>query len=369
MKKLVIGIILTLVLSATAVPLFAFAANGQGTLDHVTISPDSAVVVPGGAQQFTAKSYDANNHALTGVTYVWQVVAGGGTMDMNTGYFTAGSSIGTYTDSIKVTASKSGVAVTDLATVIVANHGDLYDVVISPETATIQPLGTQQFSAVAKDAFGTEIITGISYLWQIVNLGGAIDPTTGLFTAGTATSTFENTVQVTAAQAVTLITKSDTATVKVARLGDLDSVTISPDEATVLVGDSKQFSVAAKDAFNNDISTGVTCAWTVTGSGNEIDITGKFTADSTPGTYTITVTATQSGTGLMKSDIATVTVIAEEEELEGSVPPGWSHGRKAGWHGSTTPPGWSKGNKTGWNGKDSPPGLLNMKNGDQNDED
>jgi hypothetical protein len=368
MKKLVIGIILALVLTVTAVPLFAFADNGQGTLDHVMISPDPAVMVPGGTQQFTATSYDANNHVLTGVTYLWQVVATGGIIDMNTGYFTAGSTTGTYADTVKVTASKGGVAaVIDLATVIVANHGDLYEVAISPETATIQPLGTQQFSVVAKDAFGIEITTGISYLWEVVNLGGAIDPTTGLFTASTATGTFENTVQVTAAQAVTLITKTDTATVKVARLGDLDSVTISPDEATVLVGGNKQFTVTAKDAFDNVISTGVTYVWTVTGAGNVIDTTGKFTAGTIPGTYTITVSATQSLTGIAKSDTATVTVVTEEEE-EGRVPSGWSQGKKTGWQGASVPPGWSKGKKTGWNGEDFPPGLLNKQN-DNQDED
>lgn len=34
------------------------------------------------------------------------------------------------------------------------------------------------------------------------------------------------------------------------------------------------------------------------------------------------------------------------EEATSGTPPGWSHGKKTGWHGSPYPPGWSK-----WNDK------------------
>lgn len=38
-------------------------------------------------------------------------------------------------------------------------------------------------------------------------------------------------------------------------------------------------------------------------------------------------------------------------------PPGFSKGKKVGWHGSHRPPGWSHGKKEGWDGKSEPPGL------------
>jgi hypothetical protein len=37
--------------------------------------------------------------------------------------------------------------------------------------------------------------------------------------------------------------------------------------------------------------------------------------------------------------------------------PGFSHGRKVGWHGRHHPPGWSHGHKVGWHHASMPPGL------------
>lgn len=45
---------------------------------------------------------------------------------------------------------------------------------------------------------------------------------------------------------------------------------------------------------------------------------------------------------------------------QGSNPPGFSRGEKAGWGDYSTPPGWrnTKGKKKGWDGQDVPPGLY-----------
>lgn len=357
MKKLIIGIILALVLAATAVPVVA--ANGQKLLDHVVISPNPAPVLPGGTQLFTATSEDASNNPVTGVIYTWHVVAGGGTIVPNTGVFTAGTITDTYKDTIKVKATKDGVTKYAYADVIVANLGVVYSVVISPDTATIIPLGTQQYSAAVKDAFGNAV--AITPIWIVSGVGNAID-VTGKVTASSTTGTF--TVTATATQGI--VSVSDTATVKIANHGDLDSVVISPETATVVVGGYQQFSATSKDAYDLVLTTGITYGWTVTGGGS-IDGSGKFTA-TTAGTFTVTVTATQSVTNIQKTDTAIIKVVAEPEEHEGFVPYGWSHGKKNGWHGGNTPPGWSKGNKTGWDDEDSPPGLFKGQV-DQDDED
>jgi len=362
MKKLIIGIILTLAIAVTAVP--AFAANGQDPLDHVVISPDPATVaINGGTQQFTVVSLDADNDPVTGVNYVWEVVNLGGTIDA-TGKFIAGNTAGTYTNTVKVTASKGGITKYGYADVIVAIPGVLDHVVISPDTATIQPLTTQQYSAVAQDAFNTNLTTNITYAWEVVGGIGTIDG--GIFTAGPTSGTFADAIKVTATQLGNPTTKSDTAGVKIAVPGVLDKVIISPDKATLTVGGNQQFTAVAKDAYNQTISIGVTYQWSFTGVGG-IDQTGKYLAGATPGTATVTVKATQVAPATTeKIAQATVTVVAEVEEQEGRVPAGWSHGKKTGWDGGSTPPGWSKGKKTGWDGKDSPPGLLK---GNQNDDD
>ncbi len=367
MKKLIIGIILTLVLAATAVP--AFAANGQDPLDHVAISPDPATVaINGGTQQFTAVSQDAENDPVVGVVYVWEVVNLGGIIDA-TGKFTAGITAGTYLNTVKVTASKGGISSIDFATVIVAIPGVLDHVVISPDTATIQPLTTQQYSVVARDAFNTNLTTNINYAWEVVGGIGTINGT-GLFTAGLTSGTFADAIRVTATQLGNPTTKSDTAGVKIAVPGVLDKVVISPDKATVTVGGGQQFTAVAKDAFNQTISTGVSFQWSLTGVGG-IDQTGKYLAGATPGTATVTVKAIQvnAGINVEKTASAVITVVAEAEEHEGRVPAGWAHGKKTGWDGGSVPPGWSKGKKTGWDGKDSPSGLLKGKQNDDDEED
>jgi hypothetical protein len=44
---------------------------------------------------------------------------------------------------------------------------------------------------------------------------------------------------------------------------------------------------------------------------------------------------------------------------QGSNPPGFSRGKKVGWHGAGVPPGWAKAQKKakGWRGGSVPPGL------------
>ena len=68
-------------------------------------------------------------------------------------------------------------------------------IIVSPNPANVQVNGTQQFTATGRDASGNTV--PITPVWSVVNGGGSIDPSTGLFTAGTVTGTFNNTVTAT----------------------------------------------------------------------------------------------------------------------------------------------------------------------------
>jgi hypothetical protein len=70
--------------------------------------------------------------------------------------------------------------------------GSLATITVTPNPHTLAINGTQQFTAVGKDAGGNVI--AITPTWSIVARGGAID-STGLFTAGTVPGTFPNTVR------------------------------------------------------------------------------------------------------------------------------------------------------------------------------
>ncbi len=104
-----------------AVAKTAFAAititGVAGPLDHVTITPATANVVAGQTQQFTAHAYDASNIAITGVPFSWSFV-NGGTIN-SSGLFTAGTTLGTFANTVQVSATQGAIIKTATATVVV----------------------------------------------------------------------------------------------------------------------------------------------------------------------------------------------------------------------------------------------------------
>jgi hypothetical protein len=89
-----------------------------GPLDHVVITPDSANVVIGKTKKYSAQAFDAANIAITGLTYTWSIVAGGGAID-STGKFTAGATAGPFPNTIQVSVTQNTITRTDLASVTV----------------------------------------------------------------------------------------------------------------------------------------------------------------------------------------------------------------------------------------------------------
>ncbi len=75
-----------------------------GAVHHITITPASANVVAGERQQFTAIAYDVNNNPISGLGLDWSVVNGGGTILSSTGRFTAGTTLGTYSNTVQASA-------------------------------------------------------------------------------------------------------------------------------------------------------------------------------------------------------------------------------------------------------------------------
>jgi hypothetical protein len=86
-----------------------------GALHRIDVSPAAVTLGFGDQQQFTAQGYDVNDVPVVCADYTWDVVNGGGTIDSD-GLFTAGTTPGTFLDT--VTASDQGI--TGTATVVVA---------------------------------------------------------------------------------------------------------------------------------------------------------------------------------------------------------------------------------------------------------
>jgi ice-binding like protein len=112
--------------SATATVVVTVATGAPGTtgtpaappLVTITVTPNPDTTQIGAAQQFNAVGRDGNGN-ISAITPVWSVVNGGGSIDANTGRFTAGPAAGTFANTVRATSGTvSGTAtVVILATV------------------------------------------------------------------------------------------------------------------------------------------------------------------------------------------------------------------------------------------------------------
>jgi hypothetical protein len=261
-----------------------------GPLATITVTPNPASLVIGATQQFTAVGKDAGGNVVA-ITPTWTVTAAGGTVSA-TGLFTAGTVAGTFANTVQ--ASSGGINGTATVTV---TGGPAATIVVTPNPVSLDPNTTQTFTAVAKDASGN--VVAITPIWSVVNAGGAINATSGLFTAGAAAGTFTNTVKATSG------TISGLATVVVNAPGvALTTITVTPNPATMLPNATQQFTAVGRDGNGNVVA--ITPVWSVANGGGTISATGLFTAGAATGTFTNTVRDTSGAI----SGTATVIVAA-----------------------------------------------------------
>jgi hypothetical protein len=264
----------------------------SGALATITVTPHPVTMAIGGTQQFTAVGKDAGGNVVA-ITPSWGVVAGGGSINIVTGLFTAGNTTGTYTNSVR--ASVAGLA--GYATVIVTS-GALTSVTVTPTPVSVQTNGTQQFTAIGRDGSGNDFV--ITPVWSVVGGGGSINSSTGMFTAGAAAGTFTNTVKATSGAVSGFATVTVTAVAP-----SLATIEVLPDPADLFVGGAQQFNAIGRDGLGNIFP--ISPQWTVVNGGGLINVnTGLFTAGASTGTFTKTVVATS---GLI-ADSATVVVAA-----------------------------------------------------------
>ena len=239
-----------LVLCLASALLMAGCGGKTISPPSVILTPRLANLLPGQTQDFIATVRDSSN---TGV--VW--TATGGNISSN-GMFTAGSNSGTYSVTAISAADNNAYAV---AKINIKRH---ITISISPSSASLAPGGTQQFSATATG--------GSSLTWSAT--GGTIS-SSGLYTAGSSPGNFSVT-------ATSTINSSQKSSVPVTILSAI-SVGISPQSASLMAGQTQQFSATVSGSSN----TGVT--WTA--SGGTISGSGLYTAGSSAGSFKVTATS------------------------------------------------------------------------------
>ncbi|MBS2031220.1 MAG: hypothetical protein JST54_25195, partial [Deltaproteobacteria bacterium] len=160
----------------------------QTALSQLQLLPASTSVRAGGTIAFSVTGIDVNGNTVS-VSPTWTILHGGGTIDAN-GVFTAGTTPGTFVDTVQ--ASANGLSATST---VVVTAGPVVAVSVSPAHPTLQPGATQLFSATATDAYGN-VVAGSTRTWSADPAAGTID-VTGLFTAGNIAGDFASAVSVT----------------------------------------------------------------------------------------------------------------------------------------------------------------------------
>ena len=218
---------------------------------HVSVSPATATVPPGGQTTFTATVTGSSNAGVT-----WS--ATGGAIS-GTGVYTAGSATGNFTVTATSTADPSQSAA---ATVAIALAQPV-QVSVSPTNATLQQGQTQQFTAAVSGSANRAVT------WTAT--GGTISAS-GVYTAGSTAGTFQVT-------ATSVADNTKTSSVSVVVKPDV-TVTLSPTAATLLPGQTQQFTATVTGSSN------IAVTWSATGG--TISSSGLYTAGTNTGTFGVT---------------------------------------------------------------------------------
>ena len=156
-------------------------------LASITVTPNPATVLTNGTQQFTAVGRDGSGNVIV-INPVWAVVNGGGTINANTGLFTAGAVAGTFLNTVQATSGAiSGTATVNVTAVVPAPLVNLGAAAPNGIMAG-QSVTCISGGLIAADisvspgntltGFGPCVFTGVAHLGDAVAAQGQIDLTT-----------------------------------------------------------------------------------------------------------------------------------------------------------------------------------------------
>ena len=271
------------------------------TLTSLVLSPSSATLASGATQGFSVTG-SWSDGTTTAPAVTWS--ATGGTISP-AGLYTAGTTPGSY----RVIATHEGgtradtSAVTITAPVVTA-------VTVSPASVTVRTGISVQFSASTTMSDGTSAPSGgasasASASTVTWSAAGGIVSQAGLYTAGTATGTYQVIARAASGAAGTsLVTVAPQPPV-------LQQIVVTPGSATLQSAQGQQF--VASGVWTNGGSGAPVVTWSATGG--TVSATGFYTAGSTAGSFR--VIATEQG-GVL-ADTSVVTISAPGPVLTGIV--------------------------------------------------
>jgi len=230
-----------------------------------------------GALQFAATVYDEDDLPMLGKKITWWCNPSAGKISKS-GKFTAGCTVGEYSECI--TATVAGSVVTGKADVKIV-PGDPYKVLVTPTNVTLDCAATQSFAATVVDKCGNPIEDAV-VAWSVKNSKvGAIDAQTGLYIAGPNPGRYSSGIIAVCG------TKRGRASVVVTAPppSKVDVIGPLPAEEPYLVevGKTKKFSAIGYDSLERPIS-GLKFSWSVSeGTPGKVSSSGLFSAGKVPG--------------------------------------------------------------------------------------
>jgi len=228
------------------------------------IIPESGEIEVGRCVQMVFRAQNAGGDFL-GVIPSWSSDIGNVT---NTGFFSAPQRPATA----KITARIGRQEAYAHLEVIAASPQTM---VIFPETASVEPKASRMFSALAYDKFGN-IVSAKGASWHASY--GYID-SNGLYTSPDVTAEAKITANIGNIFAYAYANPSKGTIPK--------TIDISPANAVLRVGESRQFTAIAYDVDGNQVTLSPAATWSATNG--FITSSGMFTAyPSTPGLATVT---------------------------------------------------------------------------------
>ncbi len=236
------GLVTAQGLGAAVITATVEGQQGFASVTVTTVPVSSVVVTPtpdtlqlGKTVQLTAQTFDSAGNPLTGRTIIWDTDNSSVATVTSTGQV---MSQGIGTANIRATSEgQVGSATVVVIAVPVAS------VTVSPASKTMNVGDTATFSATTKDAQG-HVLTGRAIAWSSDNTGVATVDSTGLVTAVAAGSA--NITATSEGQS-----GSSQVTVNPVPVG---SVIVNPQDTTMTVGDSAQFSAQTLDSKGNPLN-------------------------------------------------------------------------------------------------------------------
>ena len=297
-------------------------------LTTILVTPASATMDVGDAQDFQARGYDQFGDPYPGEPYDFSTAAGSVAMlDPATGRFTAGTTAGSFT----LTVTSGAVSATVPITI---KPGAPASVVVAPGHAGVPAGGEAAFTATALDQWGN------------VNASSPIAWSTD---AGSVTQAGVLTAQTTAQEGLA-VTATTTGGVSGSAIVDVKadapvSMGIAPTDADVTAGATQAFAVTLLDQYGNLNQTapvawstdagsvssgGVLTAQTTTATGRSVTatsgaLTATATVDVVPGEpATIVVSPGHAGVPAGGTQAFTATVYDQYGNLNGTSTVAWS---------------------------------------------